>query len=273
MNQFVHIMNPRHLFFFALLFLSGCSVNKARIDDSLKVHFDEYKMEGCFTFMNNKTGKVTVYNLALDTLRTLPAETFDVAASLIGLETGRASDEKMRLNIDTASEQIKNSSPSLEEAFRSGINPYFRELVRRIGKDTLRLWIDSLHYGNQSIGEKPDSSWLNNELAISPDEQLGLMKRLYFDQLPFQKRTQQLVRDMMIRENDTRYTLAYKTGYGQDKQNKPVGWVTGWIEENKHPYFFTLLMKPGKTLTDSNATGLELLKKILSQYGFFKGNM
>lgn len=264
-------MTLKNFFLCGIIFLSGCSVNKARIDDSLKVHFTGYNMEGCFTFMNNKTGKVTVYNLALDTLRTLPAETFDVTTSLIGLETGRANDEKMRLMPDTARENSMNSNPSMEEAFRSGITPYFQELVRRIGKDTLRLWLDSLHYGNAQIGERPDSCWLNNQLLISPDEQLGLMKRLYFDQLPFQKRTQQIVRDMMIRENDTRYTLAYKTGYGLDKESKPVGWVTGWIEENKHPYFFTLLMKPGNTGPYPDTTGLELLKKILTQYGFFKG--
>ena len=260
------------LFFAGLLFLYGCSVNKARIDDSLKTYFEQAQVEGCFTLMNNKTGKVTVYNLELDTLRSLPAETFDVASSLIGLETGRITDEKMAIETDSLPSDRKVSI-TLEEAFRSGWTPYFREVIRLTGRDTLQRWLDSLHYGNATIGKQPDSFWLNNALTISPDEQLGLMKRLYFDQLPFQKRTHQIVRDMMVREDNTQYTLAYKTGNGQDKQNRTVGWITGWIEENKHPYFFTLLTRSGARIGNPDATTLLLLKKILTQYGFFKGVM
>lgn len=260
------------LFFAGLLLLSGCSVNKARIDDSLKTYFEQAQVEGCFTLMNNKTGKVTVYNLALDTLRTLPAETFDVASSLIGLETGRITDEKMVIET-VSTDSGRKASITLEEAFRSGGTPYFREVLRRTGKDTLQRWLDSLHYGNATLGEQPDSFWLNNALAISPDEQLGLMKRLYFDQLPFQKRTHQIVRDLMVREENTQYTLAYKTGKGLDKQNRSIGWITGWIEENKHPYFFALLIRSSARIGNTEAITLPLLKKILTQYGFLKGVM
>jgi beta-lactamase class D len=111
-------------------------------------------------------------------------------------------------------------------------------VARRIGKDTMQQWLDSLHYGNMKIGNYVDSFWLDNSLKISPDEQLGLVKRLYFDQLPFQKRTQQIVRDVMIQESNTLYTLCYKTGWGFDEQSNSIGWMVGWIEENKHPYFF-----------------------------------
>ena len=43
-----------------------------------------------------------------------------------------------------------------------------------------------------------DSFWLNNHLKITPDEQLGLVKRLYFNQLPFYNRTQEIVRKVML---------------------------------------------------------------------------
>jgi len=32
--------------------------------------------------------------------------------------------------------------------------------------------------------------------------------------LPFSKRAQQIVRDVMLRENNTLYKLSYKTGWG-----------------------------------------------------------
>src|SRR6187401_2545741 len=83
-----------------LLMVSSCSVNRARIDNSLKKYFDEQKVEGCFSMFNNIDGKVTVYNMALDTSRFLPASTFKIVNSLIGLEIGKIIDEQMVIKWD-----------------------------------------------------------------------------------------------------------------------------------------------------------------------------
>ena len=103
--------------------------------------------------------------------------------------------------------------------------PYYQEVARRIGKDTMQQWIDSIGYGNKNISGPVDSFWLNNKLKISPDEQLGLVKRLYFDQLPFRKSVQQMVRDVMLQENNTAYKLSYKTGWGFDEDGNDIGWI------------------------------------------------
>jgi beta-lactamase class D len=253
----------------------SCSVNRANLDDSLKQYFDDNKVEGCFAMLSNSDGKVTVYNLAMDTARVLPASTFKIVNSLIGLETGVITDEKMLIKWDgiKRSNEAWNKDMSMEEAFKVSCVPWYQELARRIGKDTMKLWIDSLGYGNKIIGDKIDSFWLNNQLKISPDEQLGLMKRLYFDQLPFQKRTQQIVRDVMKQEDNTAYTLSYKTGWGYDEKNNSVGWLVGWIEENKHPYFFVTLVKSADPSIDMQTVRLNITKNILKHYGFFKGKM
>src|SRR5438128_9843600 len=66
-------------FLFSLvIFFSSCSVNKAKIDNSLKKYFDSAKVDGCFSLFNNATGAVTVYNLTLDTQRFLPTTTFEI---------------------------------------------------------------------------------------------------------------------------------------------------------------------------------------------------
>jgi len=118
-----------------------------------------------------------------------------------------------------------------------------------------------------------DSFWLNNTLKVSADEQLGLMKRLYFDQLPFQKRTQQIVRDVMVQEDNTLYSLSYKTGWGFDEKGENIGWMVGWIEENKHPYFFVTLVKSPDKNIDMKTVRLNITKGILQQLGFFKSAM
>jgi beta-lactamase class D len=159
----------------------------------------------------------------------------------------------------------------MAEAFKVSAVNYYQEVARRIGRDTMKHWLDTLHYGNMDISGPIDSFWLNNTLKISPDEQLGLVKKLYFDKLPFSKTTQQIVRDVMLQEDNTLYKLSYKTGWGFDESQNAIGWITGWIEENRHVYFFVLLVKSPDKDIDMRTVRLNILKGILGHYGFFKG--
>ena len=110
----------------------------------------------------------------------------------------------------------------------------------------MKQWIDSLGYGNKNISGPTDSFWLNNKLKISPDEQLGLLKRLLFSAscLP-QIGSGTGERDVMLQESNTAYKLSYKTGWGYAEDGNPSA-VVGWIEENNHVYFVTFV-KPHTT--------------------------
>ena len=159
----------------------------------------------------------------------------------------------------------------MQEAFKVSCVPYYQEVARRTGYDTMKLWIDSLAYGNKNISGPIDSFWLNNKLKISPDEQLGLLKRLYFDQLPFRKSSQQILRNVMLQEDNTAYKLSYKTGWGFDEAHQSIGWVVGWVEENNHVYFFVTLVKsPNKDL-DMKTVRMGITKDILKDLGFLQG--
>ncbi len=264
-------------FVFSLLsiafLLSSCALKKAKIDNDLKKYFDEKNVEGCFTMMDNSNGSITVYNMAMDTSRYTPASTFKIVNSLIGLETGKILDENMIIKWDGVNRPVAdwNKDLSMKEAFKVSAVPYYQEVARRIGRDTMRNYIDSLSYGNINISGPIDSFWLNNTLKISPDEQIGFMKRLYFDQLPFRKSVQQTVRDVMLQEDNTAYKLSCKTGWGFDETNNAIGWVVGWIEENRHVYFFATLLKSKDSKYDMTTTRLAITKDILKHYGFFEG--
>jgi hypothetical protein len=107
----------------------------------------------------------------------------------------------------------------------------------------------SIHYTTAPRRSKVpvDSFWLNNSLKITPDEQLGLVKALYFNKLPFHKGNQETVKKAMLFEDRPEYKLYYKTGWGFSENGNNIGWVVGWIEENGHPYFFVLnLESPAK---------------------------
>jgi beta-lactamase class D len=261
MNKFSFLF----LSFFLLAF-SSCTVNRAKVNNHLKKYFDSAHVDGSFSFLNNQLGDITVYNMKLDTQRLSAGTSFKILNTLIGVQTGKIINENTVMN-DTGA--IK--SVTLKEAFNTSSVPYFQSLARQIGKDTMKFWIDSISYGNKNVSGPVDSFWLNNNLKISPDEQLGLMSKIYFDQLPFQKYAQQMVESLMLKEDNTLYKLSYATGSGVDEKNNSFGWTLGWIEENRHVYFFITYIKTPDRNVDLKPTGIHISKSILTGMGFFKG--
>lgn len=255
--------------------LHSCTSDNIKSDDSLKKYFDENKVDGSFALYDNGRGEIKVYNLKKDTTRTVPASTFKIVNALVALQTGTVLNDSSIIKWDgiPRDNPAWNKDLSLSEAFRVSAVPHFQELARRIGRDTMQKWIDTLRLGNMKIGPHVDSFWLDNTLLVSPDEELGLVKQLYFDKLPFTKGAQQAVRNMMLQEDNSNYKLSYKTGLGRDKNGHAIGWVVGWIEENKHPYFFALNIDAANSNSDVAAIRQKILKDILKQLGFFEGKM
>lgn len=247
------------LYSIIILSVAGCA-SRANIDNSLKQYFDEYKTDGTFAMFNNANGRLTVYNLTLDTTRFLPAETFDIVTALAGLETGKISS-------DTMSIMISESKVDFMQAMKFNNAGYFSEISRRMGKDTLAVILDSLNYGNKNIGSVVDSFWNNNTLKVSNDEQLGFMKKLYFDQLPFRKSVLQQVKNAMVQEANTAYKLCYKTGAAKDEAQQIIARTSGWLEQGNHIYFFSCLTKNQNNSADPKADVENISKKILAHLG------
>lgn len=262
----------------AILFFVSCSQNNVETDNSLKKYFDENKVNGCFALMDNGTGKFIVYNLSrYRDSSYLPASTFKIVNSLIGLQTGKITNDSMIIKWDGVKRRVDdwNQDLTMYKAFRVSAIPYYQEVARRIGKDTMQLWLDSLKYGTRKITTAIDTFWLDNSLKITPDEELGLVKRLYFDQLPFFKSYQEMVKRAMLFENNANYRLGYKTGWGfwNPQTGKHIGWVAGWIEENNHPYFFVLNIESPDKDFDMIKVRMKMLKDILKHLGFLEGKM
>lgn len=256
-------MNKLLLAFSVVWMFAACSPNNVQENKEIGKYFDSAGVKGTFALFNNGGGDFVIYNInRYKDSAYSPASTFKIVHTLIALETGVISDEKMTIQLD--------SIVTMESAFKNSIVPYYQEVARRIGRDTMQQWLDSLQYGNHTIGKSIDSFWLNNSLKLTPDEQLGIVKRLFFNQLPFQKRTHEIVKRIMLQESNANYQLSYKTGLTIRENGNQMAWVVGWIEENKHPYFFVLNME-GPANIPMVETRLSLLKKILSNQGFLEG--
>lgn len=263
---------------FVLPMLISCNRNNVQEDASLKPFFDNHKVEGCFGLFDNAHGDFTIYNLKRyrDSSYS-PASTFKIVNSLIGFETGKITREDMVLKWDGKVRQRPEWNQDLryDSAFKYSAVWYFQEVARMIGRDTMKKFLDSLHYGNANISGPLDSFWLNNTLKISPDEQLGLMKQLYFNKLTdlFSMRSMDKVKQAMLIERTDKYGLFYKTGLTTMENGRPLAWIVGWVEEGiqNKPYFFVLNFESADPNANMIAIRTALLKDILKHLGFMQG--
>lgn len=262
--------------FLLILGFSACSPNNVTEDPSIDTLYKQYGLTGNFGLFDNGQGKFLLYNKsAFKDSAYVPASTFKVFLSLVAIETGRVNNEKevFPYTGNPSKMEAWNRDMTFAEALQTSSEPVYREVAGRIGRDTLQHWIDTIgyaqRYGKPKIVSAPDC-WHDGTLKVTGDEQLGLMKTFYFDQLPLQKRSQRTVRSMMLTETTTAYQLSYKTGLHVYPSGQASGWIIGWVEENKHPYFFSLYVQgpSEKTIVDNR---LQLLKDILKKQGFLEG--
>ena len=264
-----------------VLFSTACTFNNVEEDKSLKKYFDENKATGCFGLFDNGTGRFTIYNIPrYRDSSYLPASTFKIVNSLIGLQTGAISSDSMVIKWDGIKRRDEwDKDLTMYQAFRVSAVPYYQEVARRIGKDSMQSRLNTMRYGAKSDTDQVmltsaiDTFWLDNSIKVTPDEQLGLVKRLYFDQLPVYNIYQEMVKNAMLVESNANYKLSYKTGWGFNEQGDNIGWVVGWIEENNHPYFFVLNIESPDKAFDMSTIRIKMLKDILKDLGFFEGRM
>lgn len=235
---------------------SSCYRNNIHEKNELGNVFAKHNIDSaCFEVYDNTHEQVFVYNTYRSSQQISPASTFKIFNSLVALETNLAPDIDYKIKWDGVKRFIPewNQDLDMASAFKYSAVPYYQELARKIGRDTMQHYLDTMRYGNMTIGDSVDNFWLDNSLKISPDEQVGFIKKLYFNTLPLSKRSHRLVRSMMLQETNDDYKLSYKTGTSVNA-NSYVAQLVGYLEKielqknvktnleetNYRPYFFAL---------------------------------
>lgn len=268
-----------HLFVTSMLvfvLLAGCAGSSntrppspASTVGSLEMEKYFESFSGAFVLYDLNDERYIRYNPAQGAERLLPASTFKILNSLIGLETGVIPDEDYQIQWDGTQYENPawNQDHTLKTAFQNSVVWYYQELARRVGKEKMQHYVDAVDYGNKDISGRIDSFWLDGALRISADEQVELLKRLYQDDLPFSQRSMKIVKAIMVLENTDMYWLSGKTGSGKVGASY-IGWFVGYIEEKGNVYFFATNIKSAnpeargtqaKEITRSILQALELL--------------
>lgn len=176
----------------------------------------------------------------------LPASTFKIPNSLIALETGVVADtDKEVFKWDGVKRSIEpwNRDHTLRTAFVASAVPVYQEIARRIGAERMRKYLDLLEYGNRDIGGGIDQFWLTGDLRIDPMQQVDFVDRLRRGVLPVSKRSQELVRDILVVTKVGDAVIRAKSGLLGAEAGKPsLGWMVGWAEKGSAQTVFALNM-------------------------------
>jgi beta-lactamase class D len=199
-------------------------------------HFDEKGVRGTFVLYEPATNRYSVLDEKRAHERFLPASTFKIPNALIGLEVGSIKDEKEVFRWDGKAKVRREweRDQTLNSGMRDSVVWMFQEVARRTGKARMREWLERFDYGNKDVGGGVDYFWLQGALRISAVEQVDFLRKLEEGRLPVSQRSRQLVRNAMVFEKASMYTIRAKTGtsgYTRDA----VGWWVGWVEKGGKP--------------------------------------
>jgi beta-lactamase class D len=229
--------------FLALLLLPAClSVQAAEWKDSSELArlFRQEGITGTFIVHDLANDRYTVHDRKRAETRYIPASTFKIANSLIGLSTGVVADVDQVLPYGGGPTRRPEwaQDMSLRDAIRVSNVPVYQGLARRIGIERMRTGLRQLEYGNMDPGSVVDVFWLDGPLKISAYEQTVFLDKLVRDALPVPKAAMAAVRAILRQEGSAE--LYAKTGWGVPPDGGDIGWWVGWVNKDGKLYTFAL---------------------------------
>ena len=203
----------------------------------------------------------------------LPASTFKIPNSIIALETEIVEDDSSIFYWNGEKRGNKNWEQNLifKDALQYSCVPCYQEIARSIGVAKMKKYLDLFNYGSIKVDSSNiDMFWLEGESRINQFEQIDFLITFYQSSLSISKRTESIMKRMMIIDESDNYVVSGKTGwsYSNEKDN---GWFVGYIESNQKTFFFATNIEPtvqsdinlfAKTRTEVTYEALKQMKII-----------
>lgn len=219
--------------------------------------FKNADIEGTFVLYDVNDDSFIGHDETRAKKRFIPASTFKIPNSLIGLSVGAVKNVDEILPYGGEKQPIASweRDMSLRDAIKISNVAIYQELARRIGLENMQKGVSALHYGNAEIGKTADIFWLEGPLEISAIEQTRFLADLARKKLPFPAEAQEAVRDIIMTEQGGGWTLFAKTGTVA-RQRPRVGWWVGWVEKNDRIYSFAINLSMHKSEDADKRAGL-----------------
>lgn len=207
----------------------------------LAQHFTSQQATGTFVLLDLSTDKLQTFNSERANKRFVPASTFKIPHTLIGLNAKAVKSVDEVLPYGGKPQPFKDweHDMPLREAIKLSAVPIYQELARRVGPERMAAGLKSFQYGNQKIGSKVDRFWLDGPLEISAVEQVQFLSKLVRGKLPVAPAAMAAVKEITLQEKTDTYELHYKTGWAFETKPQ-VGWVVGWVTTGEQSSCFAL---------------------------------
>lgn len=205
--------------------------------------FETAGVTGTFVLYDVDAGILVGHNQARSEVRFVPASTFKIPNSLIGLAVAavKSVDDALPYGGQPQPFDTWEKDMGLREAIALSNVPIYQELARRVGLQRMRENVSKLGFGNGQIGASIDTFWLEGPLEISAVEQVRFLARLARGELPMPEEVQQQVREIVLLEQGGNWQLYGKTGW-EGAPGRGIGWWVGWVERDDRVYAFALNM-------------------------------
>lgn len=227
--------------------------------------FQDHNINGTIIISSLDGDEEYVYNKSRSKERFVPASTFKILNTLIALDESAIPDHKTIIDWDGEDKGLSlwNQDMSIETAFKTSCICFYQEIAKRIGNVNYLKHLKKIHYGNEKTGYELISFWLQGDLKISAREQIDFLKKLYSDQLPYKKENLKLVKDLMIDEQNQKFTIRAKTGWATRIRNQ-IAWYVGYVEANDSVWFFAtnIDVKDAKDVNYRREITLQALSKL-----------
>lgn len=210
----------------------SCQVYALEWQDSPEIArlFNDSGTQGTFVLYDAAADRCVGFDQARVNTRFIPASTFKIANTLIGLSVGavRNVDEALPYGGQPQPFKVWEKDMSLRQAIAASNVAIYQELARRIGLARMKDGIAKIGYGNEQTGHVVDKFWLLGPLKISALEQTQFLDKLAQKRLPFDAQLQEKVHEIIRQDGGNTWTLFGKTGW-QNAPNPGVGWWVGWV--------------------------------------------
>lgn len=204
-------------------------------------YFDAAGVPGTIAVVDERSGARFAFDVERTRQRFIPASTFKVPHALFALDAGLVRDEFQVFRWDGIERDIAawNRDHDLRSSMRNSVVWMYQRFARDLGEARERQYLERIAYGNADPAGGIDRFWLDGALAISAEEQVAFLQRLYRNSLPFRIEHQRLVKDVMLVEAGRDWILRAKTGWAARKEAH-LGWWVGWVEHPDGAVFFAL---------------------------------
>ncbi|MBU2712290.1 class D beta-lactamase [Zooshikella harenae] len=211
-------------------------------DIKLSSIFNKYKVNGTLV-ISSANGKTTyIHNEKRANKAFLPASTFKIPNTLIGLQEGAIKEINHLFKWDGKDKgwKIWNQNHTLKSALQNSCIWCYQEVAQDVGRLKYQQHLYKMNYGNQKLGELI-TFWLDGDLRITAYQEIAFLKKLYAEALPYKKEYQRKTKEIMINEHTPTYTIYGKTGWVmKEGKGTDIGWFVGFVTTKNTAWFYAI---------------------------------